>query len=156
MISFMSPCQFWYNEGMKKSLLVFGVSLLTATALMTGCAGSKTAAPARTIEDITTQEAFDLIQENEGNADFVILDVRTAGEFAEGHIENALNIDYYSETFEDELNQLDKTKTYLAYCRSGGRSRSAVDIMEEPNFREIYHMPGGIIQWQAEELPTTK
>ncbi len=141
---------------MKKSLLVFWVSLVTVVALMVGCAGSGTVTPTQAIKDITTQEAFDLIQENEGNADFVILDVRTAGEFAEGHVENALNIDYYSETFEDELNQLDKTKTYLVYCRSGGRSRSAVDIMEGLNFREVYHMPGGIIQWQAEEMPTTK
>ena len=132
------------------------VSLVTVVALMVGCAGSGTVTPTQAIKDITTQEAFDLIQENEGNADFVILDVRTAGEFAEGHVENALNIDYYSETFEDELNQLDKTKTYLVYCRSGGRSRSAVDIMEGLNFREVYHMLGGIVQWQAEEMPTSK
>ena len=135
-------------------LLAFAVSLIMAIALTMGCAGSETAT--QTIDDITTHEAFTLIQENEGNAGFVILDVRTAGEFAEGHIENALNIDYRSETFQEELNQLDKNKTYLVYCRSGGRSRGAVDIMEGQEFSEAYNMLGGIVQWQAEGLPTIK
>jgi len=82
--------------------------------------------------------------------------VRTPEEFADGHIENAINLDYYSETFGDELNKLDKNKTYLVYCRSGRRSRNALDIMEELNFREAYNMSGGIIEWKAEGLPTTK
>ena len=65
-----------------------------------------------TIEDITPQEAFTLIQNNQNNPDFVIIDVRTREEFAEEHIENATNIDFYSEIFRDRLNDLDKNKTY--------------------------------------------
>jgi len=141
---------------MKKSLLVFWVSLATAIVLMAGCAASETVTPVQTIENITTQEALTLIQENEGNADFVILDVRTAREFDEGHLENALNIDYNSGTFQNELKQLDKNKTYLVHCKSGVRSRGAVDIMEGLGFSEVYNMLGGISQWQAEGLPTTK
>ena len=77
-------------------------------------------------------------------------------EFAEAYIESAINIDFYSETFRDEIDSLDKNKSYLVYCRSGRRSRSALDIMAEPNFREAYNVLGGIIQWQAEGLPTIK
>jgi rhodanese-related sulfurtransferase len=82
--------------------------------------------------------------------------VRTPDEFAEEHIENATNIDFYSETFRDMLNTLDKNKTYLIYCRSGARSGSTLDIMAELNFEEVYNMSGGMIEWNAEGLPTTK
>ena len=96
------------------------------------------------------------MQNSKNNPDFVIIDVRTPEEFAEGHIENVINLDYYSETFRDELNKLDKNKMYLIYCRSGNRSGKALNIMEELNFREVYNMSGGIIEWKAKELPITK
>lgn len=130
--------------------LVLSVSLAIGVALMAGCV------PTQTIEDITPQEAFTLIQNNQNNPDFVIIDVRTPEEFADGHIENAINIDFRSETFRDKLNELDKDKTYLIYCRSGVRSKNALDMMEELNFREAYNMLGGIISWKAEGLPTIK
>ena len=134
-----------------KNLMMWllSVSLIIGVALAGGCV------QAQIIEDITPQEAFTLIQNNQNNPDFVIIDVRTPQEFAEEHIENAINMDYYSETFRDELNNLDKNKTYLVYCRSGKRSGNALDIMKELNFREAYNI-GGIIEWKAAGLPTTK
>jgi rhodanese-related sulfurtransferase len=136
------------------ALLVFGL-IVTG-----GCAGSETATGtgetlAQIIEDITAQEAFALIEDNENNPEFVILDVRTPEEFADGRLEDAVNLDFYSETFRDELDLLNKSKTYLIYCRSGNRSGQARDIMEELDFREVYDM-GGILEWQAEGLPTVK
>jgi len=112
--------------------------------------------PTQIIEDITPQEAFNLIQENQNNPDFIILDVRTPEEFAEEHIENAINIDYYSEAFPEEIDKLDRDKIYLIYCRSGIRSRNTLDVFEELGFREAYNMTGGIIQWRDEELPTIR
>ena len=82
--------------------------------------------------------------------------MRTHTEFAEGHIEKAINIDFRSENFQDEIDKLDKDKTYLIYCRSGNRSLNALNIMRELNFTKIYHMSGGILEWTAEELPTVK
>ncbi len=136
----------------KLIVLTLSVSLVIGVALMGGCVGDGTA----TIEDITPQEAFTLIQNNQDNPDFVIIDVRTPEEFGAGHIENAVNIDFYSEAFRDMLNALDKNKTYLIYCRSGGRSGNALNIMAELDFTEVYNMSGGIIAWDAEELPTVK
>ena len=130
-------------------MLVLSVSLVIGVVLTGGCVQEQI------IEDITPQEAFTLIQDNQNNPDFVIIDVRTPQEFAEEHIENAINMDYYSETFRDELNNLDKNKTYLVYCRSGKRSGNALDIMKELNFREAYNI-GGIIEWKAAGLPTIK
>lgn len=135
-------------------MLVLLLSLVTGAVLASGCVGQET--PPQIIEDITPQEAFALIQDNRDNPDFVIIDVRTPEEFAEEHIEDAINLDYYSETFQDELDTLDRDKTYLIYCRSGGRSGNALDIMAELDFREAYNMLGGINGWLAEGLPTTK
>ena len=133
-------------------VLALSVSLVIGATLTSGCVGNETT----TIKDITSQEAFTLIQDNQNNPDFVIIDVRTRQELTDGHIENVINIDFYSETFRDELNKLDKNKKYLIYCRSGNRSGKTVPIMVELNFREVYNMLGGIIQWEAEGLPTVK
>ena len=74
------------------------------------------------LKTISPKEASDLIAKHKNNADFIILDVRTPREFKSGHIEKAILLDYYSKTYTDELTRLDKTKTYLIYCRSGNRS----------------------------------
>ena len=142
-------------------LFALTVLLIIGVVFTGGCTPSEIETPSQEtptqiIENVTPQEAFTLIQDNKNNPDFVIIDVRTPEEFTQEHIENAINIDYYSETFRDELNNLDKTKTYLIYCRSGNRSGSALNIMAELNFREAYNMRGGINAWKAEELPTTK
>lgn len=108
------------------------------------------------IENVTTEQAYSMIQENSKNTNFVINDVRTPDEYAEGHIKNTINIDYYSETFRDELNELDKNKKYLIYCRSGSRSKGALGVMEESDFMEVYNMLGGIVQWISKGYPTVQ
>jgi rhodanese-related sulfurtransferase len=109
-----------------------------------------------TVKDITNAEALKMIQNNSANPDFVLLDVRTPDEFDAGHIENATLLDFYSATFSEDLDKLDKNKTYLVYCRTGSRSRSATDIMMELEFKDVYNMLGGIVQWQAEGYPLVK
>ena len=104
---------------------------------------------------LTIKEAYDKIQENKNNPDLVILDVRTRDEFKEGHIENAINIDYYSKSLKKNLNKLDKNKTYLVYCRSGSRSAKTVAIMEELGFKEVYNI-GGMMDWTAAGYPSVK
>ena len=104
----------------------------------------------RILKDITPQEAFDLIQNNQNNPNFIIIDVRTPEEFAEGYIKNAINIDFYAETFRDELDKLDRNQTYLIYCRSGSRSGNTLEVMAELNFRAVYNILGGFNRWQAE------
>jgi rhodanese-related sulfurtransferase len=108
------------------------------------------------IENIAPKGAYDLIQEHKNDENFVILDVRTPAEFAQGYIEDAINIDFYSATFRDKLNKLDKEKTYLLYCRSGNRSGRTLKLMEELQFKTAYNMTGGIGQWIAEGRPIIK
>ena len=140
-----------------KRLILPALTILLATSVAAiGCTGTETVAPPETssqiIKDIAPQEAVALIQDNQNNPDFIILDVRTPEEVAEGYIKDAINIDYYSKSFRDELDQLDKNQTYLIYCRSGARSGKSRDIMAELNFREVYNILGGFIRWQAEGL----
>lgn len=107
-------------------------------------------------EDVTPKQAYSLIQENKESPNFVILDVRTPKEFKQGHIEGAINLDYYAKTFVDDLDRLDKSQTYLILCRTGRRSGKTFGFMKKFGFQEVYHMVGGIRRWKAEGLPTTR
>ncbi|MFC2005053.1 rhodanese-like domain-containing protein [Chloroflexota bacterium] len=142
---------------MKKfTVLMLSASLIIGAVLAFGCAVEEIETSTQRIEDVTAQEAFTLIQDNQNNPDFVIIDVRTPEEYAKGHIENAVNIDYSSENFQDEIDKLDRSKTYLIHCQSGRRSAGALNIMKELNFTTIYHIYGGMLEWTSEELPTVE
>jgi rhodanese-related sulfurtransferase len=86
----------------------------------------------------------------------MIIDVRTPEEYDEGHIENCVLINFRSDTFQEEINELDKSYTYLIYCRSGGRSAAALKIMKENGFENVYNMLGGIKGWNNESYPLEK
>lgn len=110
--------------------------------------------PEPILETITPQAAFDLIEANQGNPDFVIIDVRSQTSFETEHIEGAVNIDSAAADFEAQLDALDKTKTYFVYCAAGHRSAAAGETMSALGFYEVYILEGGISQWQAAGLPT--
>lgn len=107
------------------------------------------------ISEISIEKAKSLISGFRGNDDFVILDVRTEGEYSSGCIEGAVNIDFESSNFAKLLKLLDKEKTYLVYCKSGYRSEQAVISMSEMQFKKIYHMKEGIDGWKAKRLKLT-
>ena len=77
----------------------------------------------------------------------ILIDVRTPAEFAAGHIEGALNIDFESGTFASDVQKLDKTKRYAVYCRSGNRSGQATALMAKDGFTSIFNLSGGVIDW---------
>ncbi len=92
--------------------------------------------------DVTVQEARRLIEDK---PDLVLLDVRTASEYEEGHIEGAVNIPVQELSVRfDELSPEDEL---LVYCRTGNRSAQAVDILLDLGFTKIYHMDEGITGW---------
>ena len=83
----------------------------------------------------------------------VVLDVRTEEEFESGYIPNAINIDIrMGPSFIDEINSLDKNKSYYVYCRSGARSSQAVQLMRELGFNNTFNLLGGILDWEGEVL----
>lgn len=110
----------------------------------------------RNITALSPQEASDLIEKHKGDSNFVILDIRTPGEYQSGHLQNAVMIDYYSKSFADEIGRLDKEKSYLVYCRSGNRSARSMDLFKKLQFQKIYHLSSGINSWNSEGLPLVK
>jgi rhodanese-related sulfurtransferase len=84
----------------------------------------------------------------------ILLDVRTAEEFAEAHLEGATQLDYYeTASFSAALDEMDKSKTYYIYCRSGTRSSNAQAMMAEKGFTKVYNLDGGILAWRKAQLP---
>ena len=107
------------------------------------------------INEITVEKAIKIIQNFKGHDEFVILDIRTKDEYNNGCLDDAINFDYYNPDFKLRLELMDKQKAYLVYCRSGVRSKDAVDIMSKMGFNKIYHMYEGIEGWTALRLKLT-
>jgi rhodanese-related sulfurtransferase len=86
----------------------------------------------------------------------VVLDVRSEGEFQGGHLAKALNMNYNAPNFADNMNRLDKSKTYFVYCAAGVRSARAAALMRDAGFKNVLEMKGGLNDWQANNLPVEK
>lgn len=83
----------------------------------------------------------------------VILDVRTPNEWAEGIIENAVMINILDpQSFMEEIEKLDKSKSYYIYCRSGARSGQACQVLNSININSAYNLTGGILDWKGETV----
>jgi len=140
--------------------LVLGAIIIGILQIYNGASAEsdppKTNSQTQVIKNITPDEAFVLIEKNKDSSNLVILDVRTSKEFEDEHIENAINLDYYSETFKDDLSKLDKNKVYVTHCQLGGRSAKTVVIMKDLDFVEVYNITGGIAGWKSKGLPTIK
>lgn len=84
-----------------------------------------------------------------------LLDVRTSQEYADGHIDGAININVQSEDFQRLAEkELSKDSTILVYCRSGRRSLEAAKILTNLGYK-VVNLKGGIIEWREDELPVT-
>ena len=119
------------------------IAIMASVLLLAGCSTSSTAT------DLNVSEFSSKVTE----AGIITLDVRTPGEFNEGHIEGAQLIDFQSGNFENEIATLDKSKTYAVYCRSGNRSGQAVKVMSDAGFSNLYNLNGGVIDWANAGLP---
>lgn len=104
-------------------------------------------------KDLTIEQSDSLIKANETNINFIIIDVRRPDEFVISHLENSVNIDFYSEIFSLEISKLDKQKKYLIYCRVTNRSGQTLDLMRQFGFHEVYRMYGGITEWVEKGYP---
>ena len=137
-------------------VVLFSILVLFLSPFTACTAGPKPDQQTSPALEVTPEQAWAMIQQNKNNPRFVILDVRTPKEFFQGHIAKAINIDFYSLSFNQELEKLDPAKTYLVYCLSGGRSRAAQKVMLKMGFKKVYNMTGGILAWSKKGLPVTK
>ena len=90
------------------------------------------------------------IQNQQSESDSVILDVRTPEEYQAGHIPNAklINIQNPHE-FMNKLSELDSSKKYYVYCRSGARSAQACQLLKQQGISDCYNLLGGVIEWKG-------
>lgn len=80
--------------------------------------------------------------------DVQLVDVRTQKEYSDGHIRNAINIDFYdTSTFKESFGKLEKKKPLYIYCRSGARSLKAARRLVDMGFEKIYDLKGGYMRW---------
>lgn len=86
--------------------------------------------------------------QSDDNTEYTYLDVRTQEEVDAGVIPGSIHINYYDDNFEDQVAQLDKEKSYMVYCKSGGRSSKAVSKMKKLGFYNAYNMAGGYTKWK--------
>ncbi len=104
---------------------------------------------AQIVRDVSAQEFKRLIDTEQG----IILDVRTPKEFALGQIENASSLNFYDTDFESKLKLIQKSETLYVYCRSGGRSAKAAEILINLGQFEVYNLVGGMGAWQRANYP---
>jgi rhodanese-related sulfurtransferase len=123
---------------MKKQIAV----IVSALLILAGCSSAGSADLGAAEFQAKTQEAG-----------VITLDVRTPGEFLEGHLVNAINIDVENPSFAAEIEKLDKGATYAVYCRSGRRSTNAISTMKDAGFTSLFNLNAGTEEWSAAGLP---
>lgn len=121
--------------------------LLVLSLVGAACGGSASATDGvRLVDAGTASSVVD-------DAGTVVLDIRTPQEFAEARLDGAVNIDFYSPEFADEIAGLPRDASYVMYCRSGNRSAEAATLMKELGFEDVAEIQGGILSWADAGLP---
>ena len=93
---------------------------------------------------------------NKDKKDIVIIDVRTKGEYDNGHLENVLWIDFSKPNFKEKILELDRNKEYVVYCHSGYRSKKTVIFMKENGFKKVCDLTDGILGLSGEGFKLVK
>jgi len=104
--------------------------------------------------EILEPQAF--IERVKADTSAIILDVRQPEEFDEGHLAQAINLDWLNQTvFINGLAKLNKQKTYYIYCRSGRRSQAAAGKLKAEGF-QVVDLKGGYLHWVEVGMPVVK
>lgn len=132
----------------KKAIVVAAASAFVASVVaLSGCAGAEVGVSSdESFKRIDQTEAMEMM---ESETDFVILDVRTEAEFAEGHIPGAVNVPVESIGGEPPSQLPDKDQLIMVYCRSGNRSVTASEKLVDLGYTNIVEF-GGINTWPGE------
>ncbi len=118
-------------------------SIVSAAFLLAGC-------QAQTIPGVETVPPATFAEKLKATPNAQLLDVRTPGEFAGEHLDNAVNIDWNGEGFAEKAAKYDKSKPVFVYCKIGGRSIQAAHELHNIGFTKIYNLQGGIVKWAAD------
>ena len=125
---------------MNKAVIIFIIAAFLVLVITSG----KLMAQKQGYKQISQAQAKEIM---DTRSDFILLDVRTAKEFAAGHIKGAILIPDYEIRLRAEKELPDKDKTILVYCRSGRRSKLAARDLAELGYTDVLEF-GGIIDWK--------
>ncbi len=142
----------YYKKMLPLLFLIYGLAACQSNSNKTSSAESDLSIR----KEISVQQAYEKIMNDNENPNLVLIDVRTPQEYEQVRLQNSILINYRDPNFKMEINKLDKNKTYIVHCRSGKRSGKACDIMQEMGFKEVYNVAGGILQWQEADLPVVR
>lgn len=121
-----------------------GISLVLIAVVFMSCKPKNSAQQSK-IQHVSVAEFAKLIAKNDG----VLIDVRTQGEIASGHIKGALFLDYLNGDFQNNFPKISKDKPVYLYCRSGNRSNKAALQLVEKGYTKVYNLQGGYGAWIA-------
>ncbi len=87
------------------------------------------------------------------DGDAVLVDVRTPAEYEEGHLEDALNVDFLDAGFTSRMQALDPSQTIYVYCKVGGRSAKAASLLDSLGFKKVVDLTGGYDAYKLAQKP---
>lgn len=126
------------------------LTILLFVAVLSISCNTKSKSQSDSISVITPTE---FKEKSESHA---IIDVRTPQEFSEGHIEGAININFFDKTFLDQIAKYEKNEPLFIYCKSGNRSGQASKKIADFGFTKIYDLEGGILYWMKNNNEVVK
>ena len=134
------------------SAILLSLAIASCSEAQDVSAKEKTVASQNSFVKNVTPKEFQNLIKSEGN----LLDVRTPEEYAEGHLNNAQNINVFDADFTEQVSKLNKTKPAYLYCKSGGRSGRAMKKMKKLGFTKLYNLTGGYSEWISKGFASEK
>lgn len=128
------------------------VKTLAAIIMLSSCNNNQAQQAGSVIENVDAKTFKELVDAGKG----IILDVRTPEEVSQGYISNASTINLYDDDFSAKINLIQKDKQIYVYCRSGGRSADAAELLKKNGFGKVYNLKGGISAWENSGFPIVK
>ena len=126
--------------------------IILLSVLTFSVSGCSQASSTKTIDRDLNIEQF---KTELAKGDAVLIDVRTPGEYASGHLEGSTNIDWSAKDYETHFLALDPAKPVLLYCQAGGRSGQAKEFLESKGY-DVKHLEGGYGSWSKAGEATVK
>ncbi len=128
------------------------IKTVASLMILSGCLSNQAQQSTSVIENVDAKKFKELVDSGKG----IILDVRTPEEVSEGYINNASTINLYDADFIAKINLIQKDKQIYVYCKSGGRSSEAAELLAKNGFGKIFNLKGGISAWENSGFPIVK
>ena len=126
--------------------------ILSCALLFSYCSNNNAQQTGSVIENIDAGRFKEMMNSSE----VIILDVRTPEEVLAGYIKGASPINFYDESFAEKINFIQKDKPVLVYCKSGGRSAKAAEVLQTNGFKKVFNLKGGITAWEEKGFEIVK